>query len=130
MQIAYVDTSCLAAIAFSEPGWEAVAARMARFDILVASNLLEAELRSALVRNGCQVDPGALLATITWIHPDRALSPEYIRVLATGPLRGADLAHLACALYLSPQPAELAFVTLNVQQGAVAGAVGFPTDAA
>ncbi len=45
MRFAYVDTSCLVAIAFDEPGADKVAARLRRFERLFASNLLEAELR-------------------------------------------------------------------------------------
>jgi uncharacterized protein with PIN domain len=46
---AYVDTSCLVAIALAEPGWERTAATLDTFDRLVASNLLEAELPPAAI---------------------------------------------------------------------------------
>jgi len=52
VRLAYVDTSCLVAIAFEEPGADAVAARLLRFDRRFSSNLLEAELRSTLLREG------------------------------------------------------------------------------
>lgn len=48
MKLAYVDTSCLVAIAVAEPGARKVAGRLGRLDRLFSSNLLEAELRSAL----------------------------------------------------------------------------------
>jgi len=85
---------------------------------------LEAELRAALSREGV-ADDGSILGRLSWLLPDRPLSAEIGAVLAAGYLRGADLWHLACALYLSPDPRELAFVTLDQQQGAVAAALGF-----
>ncbi len=52
MRVAYVDTSCLVAMAFGERGGTAVARRLAGFEELVAANLLQAELRSVFVREG------------------------------------------------------------------------------
>ena len=48
--VAYVDTSCVVAIAFAERGAASLARRLRNFDEIVASDLLEAELRSAFVR--------------------------------------------------------------------------------
>lgn len=124
MNVAYVDTSCLVAIAFGERGGTALARRLTRFDELVASNLVEAELRSAFMREGIADNPDALKA-LTWIIPDRALHPEITRVLAAGYLRGADCWHLATALYLAETPGDLTFLTLDVRQQEVAGALGF-----
>ena len=95
MKLAYVDTSCLVAIAFDEPGAGEVARRLARFDRLLSSNLLEAELRSD-------------------------------RITSLGYLNGADLWHLACALFLAPQTGDLAFLTLDRRRGEVAVRLGFP----
>jgi hypothetical protein len=50
---------------------------------------------------------------------------EIDRVLAAGSLRGADLWHLACAVYVSGNPEELAFVSLDQRQREVAKALGF-----
>jgi uncharacterized protein with PIN domain len=47
MSLAYVDTSCLVAVVFDEPGAQELAIQLEGYDRLVASNLLEAELRSA-----------------------------------------------------------------------------------
>ena len=124
MPIAYVDTSCFAAIAFGEPGARAMARRLERFDALVSSNLLEAELRAACVRE--RVDPPtALLGRISWVVPDRPLSAEIVAVLKNGHVRGADCWHLASALYLAGDPATVAFVTLDDRQASVARALGF-----
>lgn len=124
MNAAYVDTSCLVAIAFAEPGYKALASRLDRFDQLFASNLLEAELRAAFRREKVTAD-GALLRSLSWVLPDRALTAEIESVLDAGQVRGADAWHLACALYLSPDPRELAFLTMDRQQARVAEALGF-----
>jgi predicted nucleic acid-binding protein len=125
MTVAFVDTSCLVAIAFSEPGAAELAARLREFDLLVGSNLLEAELRAVLAREEVSTDI-ELLERITWLIPDRPLSREITTVLGAGYLRGADLWHLACALFLSGSPRELPFLTLDERQGAVAHKLGFP----
>lgn len=126
MKVAYVDTSCLVAVAFGERGATAMARRLAAYDQLVAANLLEAELRSAYAREGVEPD-AALLGAVSWVIPDRPLGPELARVLNAGRLRGADSWHLAAALYLVEAPAQLAFLTLDHQQEAVARALGFQT---
>ncbi len=124
MKVAYVDTSCLVAIAFGERGATAVERRLAGFDALVASNLLEAELRAAFKREKADgVD--TLLELIEWISPERPLGNEIARVLSAGYVRGADCWHLATALYLSPDPGEISFVTLDERQREVAATLGF-----
>lgn len=127
MKLAYVDSSCLVAIAFGEPGYEEVVARLNRCERLFASNLLEAELRAALAREGAAGAEGDLLSGFTWIYPNRPLTAEYERILAAGTLKGADLWHVACALFLAPEPKELAFLSLDRPQKAVARALGFPS---
>lgn len=122
---AYVDTSCLVAIALGEPGSARVAARLGRYASVFASGLLEAELKAALRREAVTGDAGDVLPELGWIYPDRPLSSEIDRVLEAGHLRGADAWHLACALYLAPNGRELAFETLDERQRAVAVSLGF-----
>jgi hypothetical protein len=124
LKLAYVDTSCLVAIAFDEPGGRKVSGRLGRFDRLVSSNLLEVELRSALAREGL-FDAGPLLVGITWIYPNRPLTREFDRIIASGHLRGADLWHLACALFLAPDGKDVSFLTLDRRQEEVATRLGF-----
>ena len=126
MKVAYVDTSCLVAIAFGEKGATALRCRLEGFDELLSSNLLEAELRASFVRENVEPD-ASYLDSIVWILPDRPLSREMSVVLAAGCLRGADLWHLACALYVVDRPQEMSFVTLDCGQWAVAEALGFAT---
>jgi predicted nucleic acid-binding protein len=125
VNVAYVDSSCLVAIAFGEPEATRLSLRMRRLDRLFASNLLEAELRSALLREAVASPPDDLLSWITWVFPNRSLSPELRRVSQAGYLKGADLWHLAHALFLAPHAKELVFLTLDKQQAAVAKKLGF-----
>lgn len=121
---AYVDTSCLVAILFDEPGGKAAATRLGRFDELFASNLLEAELMSVCARERAEF-PSALTNSISWILPDRPLTAEISTVLAARYVRGADLWHLASALYLAEDASALAFMTLDDRQKDVARTLGF-----
>lgn len=66
-----------------------------------------------------------MLGRIEWVFPDRALTQEMERVLAAGRLRGADLWHVAHALYLAPEPGTMTFLTGDRRQREVAAAVGF-----
>ena len=124
MSVAYVDTSVLTAVVFDEPGAAAYARRLDEFSRLISSNLLEAELRAAFARENL-LYPERAVAGIEWILPRRPLAPEFATVLGTGYLRGADLWHVATALYVSPRPGSLWFATLDARQGTVAEALGF-----
>jgi PIN domain nuclease of toxin-antitoxin system len=124
--VAYVDSSCVTAVAFAEPGFRDVMARLSRFH-LISSNLLEAELLSSMAREEIAGNPGSLLAWIQWVLPKRTLSQELRKVLEIKAPRGADLWHLACALYMRRKFPDLAFLTLDRNQGDVAKELGFPT---
>ena len=126
MTAAYVDSSTLIAIAFTEPGGSPSWDLLSSFDELVSSNLLEAEVRSAFAREGRTFRwPEGI--EINWIFPDQTLGPELARVLAAGYLRGADLWHMAGALYSAGDSREMHFVTLDNRQHGVAEALGFLT---
>ncbi|MYE33076.1 MAG: type II toxin-antitoxin system VapC family toxin [Chloroflexi bacterium] len=126
MSVAYVDASALLAVAFGEPTRGAVERRLAQFTSVTSSNLLEAELRAGLSREGRVFDP-RLTRGITWVLPDRPLTPELVTVLGAGYLRGADLWHVAAALYAAPDPQVVTFVTLDRRQAEGAAALGFQT---
>ena len=125
MSAAYVDTSVLAGIAFGEPAAERFALALSRFDRLLSSNLLEAEIRAVFRREG-QAFEDDVIAGFEWVLPARPLSAELAAALSAGHLRGADLWHVATALYVAPQPDSLTFATLDAGQGRVASALGFP----
>ena len=124
MSVAYVDTSCLVAIAFDEPGSSDLATFLERFDELFSANLMEAELRATLAREAVATDT-ELLSRISWVLPDRPLSREISQALGAGYLRGADLWHVASALFLAPSSREIDFVTIDRRQRDVARRLGF-----
>ncbi len=124
MKAAYVDTSCLVAVAFGEEGGATLARRLETYDALFASNLLEAELRAVFAREAVAFDR-ELLNGVSWVLPDRPLGPEFEQVLAAGYVRGADLWHVATALYLAENPGEIDFLTLDTRQGEIAAKLGF-----
>ncbi len=124
MKVAYVDTSWLVAVAFDEPGGRKWGRTLAGYDVLVSANLLEAEFRSTLARE--EVEGGdPVLARLSWVLPDRPLTTEIERVLQVRYLRGADLWHVATALFLADDPGGLDFLTLDGSQAAAAEALGF-----
>jgi predicted nucleic acid-binding protein len=123
---AYVDTSCIVAAAFGEREAGVVTRRLARFDRVFSSPLLEAELYSALVREDREI-VDTWSTAIDYVIADRPLGPEVRRVLEAGYVRGAGCWHLATALYLAPDPGKLAFVTLDASQRTVARTLGFVT---
>jgi predicted nucleic acid-binding protein len=123
---AYIDTSCIVATAFGEKEAPAIARQLARYDRVVSSPLLEAELFSALLRERREVS-NAWSSAIEFVIVDRPLSAEVTRVLSAGYRRGADCWHLATALYVAPDPVQLSFITLDATQRKVARALGFKT---
>ena len=58
-------------------------------------------------------------------YVDTSLAPEVDAALSAGYLRGADLWHVACALYVARAPGDISFVTLDERQRVVAAALGF-----
>ncbi|MSP90708.1 MAG: PIN domain-containing protein [Myxococcales bacterium] len=122
---AYVDTSCLVAIALGEADADLWRARLAACDGLWSADLLNAELRATLHREGDDLEPEPLLQRIGWVRPNRRLDTELAKVLAQGYLRGADLHHVATALFLAPNPVNVQFLTCDGQQRKVAASLGF-----
>ena len=124
MSVAYVDSSVVVALEFEENGADESAERMDSFSEIHSSNLLEAEVRSAFAREYRRFDP-SILARIEWVFPSRSLATEMATVLQAGYLRGADLWHVAVALYIAQDPADICFLSLDQRQQAVAASLGF-----
>ena len=126
MDIAYVDASGLIAVSFNQPRGPEFERRLTAFTRLVASNFLEAEVSAAFANpeRGREYN-SAILAGIEWIYPERPLTQEIAATLAVGYLRGADLWHVAVALYAFPEPSEITFLTLDNRQRAVVATLGF-----
>ena len=127
MGVAYVDTSVLLAIAFGQHDPDALRRRLIEYTGLFSSILLEAEVRSAFVRTGRAFD-AHLLAGIEWVLPDRSLTQEIDAALRVGYLRGADLLHMATALYAAKGEEGMTFLTLDRRLQEVAQALGFECD--
>ena len=124
---AYVDGSALLAVAFEERDGPYIARRLAGFTTLLSSNLLEAEMRGAFVREGREFDVGRL-SRILWVFPDRSLGPEIAAALRVRYLRSSDLWHIATALYAArTRRTGLAFITLDHNQRDMAAGLGFVT---
>ena len=126
MTVAYVDTSALVAVALGERAGDAMAQRLNEFTSVMSSNLLEAELRSVYAREKRNFE-ATRLAGVEWVMPNRPLSPEIALVLDTVYMRGADLWHLATALFIAPDPGVMYFLTLDKRQHAAASILGFQT---
>jgi hypothetical protein len=129
VKVAYVDSSCLVAIVASEPGYLDVRARLSKFDKLFSSTLLEAEIRSVVLRKSITGGLGNVWAWLTWVVPKRRLTREINQVLGAGSPRGSDLWHLASAVFMreriGEQVSELSFLTLDGGQAEIARSLGF-----
>ena len=129
MKAAYIDTSFLLAILFGEPRSRALRGVLVGFGRAFASDLLVAEALAAAAREG--LDPTVVLPalrSVSLVLPQRSLEPEMAEVLRHGHLRGADLWHLACALFLADTArSDLAFLSRDKEQRRVARRLGFPT---
>lgn len=124
MKLAYIDSSCVVGIAFDEPSARGMAARLRGFDRLFSANLLEAEVRSAVARERVEGEADRLFSWITWVYPNRPLTREFLRIAPLGYLKGANLWHLACALFLVSATGNLSFLTLDKRQREVASQLG------
>jgi len=125
LKLAYVDTSCLVAVTFDEPGSRTLARSLEKYDRLLAANLLEAEFRATLLRENVSDEFDALLSWITWVYPNRPLTNEFQRISKIGYMRGADMWHLAHALFIAPDGKGLDFLTLDQRQSEVSVVLGF-----
>ena len=125
MRTAYVDSSCIVAVVFEEPAYPGLGARLEGYDVLFSSNLLEAEVRAAVQREEPGLRPDDILSWISWVHPDRPLTDEIGEVLKIGYLRGADLWHVASALFLQNAVGALEFLTLDQRQLEIVRTMGF-----
>lgn len=127
MANAYIDSSWLIAARLQKQDKKELA-RLEKYSALYSCELLLAEVFAFSRREG--IEPSKVIEAsqaVTWVMPDRSLRPEIEWVTSKSYIRGADLWHLACACYISPDPEDLAFLTLDVRQREIAYAIGFPT---
>lgn len=129
MTIAHIDGSPVIGVLFDEKGHESLIESVLVLDRVFSPNLLEAEVRAVTVRESIVADHfSKVLARIDWVLPDGPLSGEIDRALSAGYLRGADLWHLTCALYLKGEHAGARFLSLDRKQLEVARLLGFETN--
>lgn len=121
---AFLDSSAVVALFLGEPAMERVSAALGPVRRALATPLLEAEVRAVAAREQMPADAD-MFWWLSWIAPTRSLEPEISRVLEAGLLRGADCWHLAVALSITPDPADLIFLTLDERQRDVARTLGF-----
>jgi hypothetical protein len=125
-QVAYVDSSCMISIALGEPYHRELSSRLSHLEGLFSSNLLEADLRAAVAREGEKAGGVKdIVAWMNWVHPYRPLTPEFQRVLEVGLLKGSDLWHVACALFMRRKFPDIRFITTDGRQGEIARSLGF-----
>jgi predicted nucleic acid-binding protein len=126
MKVAYVDSSVLVGLMFGEDGAENLEKQLMKFDDLISSNLVEAEVLSAAVREGLPLEEAIqVIGTISLFFADSNLTGELQRVFEVDYIRGADAYHLACALSLDPRAEELYFCSLDKKQLDIAKSLGF-----
>lgn len=124
MSKVFLDSSSYLALALGQDRAEAVSDALFQVREVFAANLLAAEVAAALARHGAPM-PEDPYWWIQWVHPQASLEAEISRVLSAGMLRGADCWHLAVALSITPDPADLVFLTLDDRQREVARTLGF-----
>lgn len=129
MSAAYLDSSFLLAILLGESRARSLQGLAARFDDLLAGDLLVAEALATAAREDLELELlTPAIEGIDLVLPDRSLEPEMREVLQHGRLRGADLWHLACALYVAGDAREeLAFLSRDAPQRRLARRLGFAT---
>jgi len=129
LSAAYVDSSFAVAIVLGEPRARNLVRIVERFDEIVASDLLLAEVLSAAAREGVPLEAVLeALEDLSLVLPDRTLRAEIQEILALGRLRGADLWHLACAMFVAGEArSEVSFLSRDEPQRRLARRLGFPS---
>jgi hypothetical protein len=117
------------AIVLGEPEAPRLQRILAAQDRILTSDLSVAEALAAAMREGVDVDLlRPALSSVTLILPSRSLEEEMRWALEFGRLRGADLWHVACALFVAGSVrSDLTFLSRDAAQRTVARRLGFPT---
>lgn len=124
----YIDSSYVLAILFQEDSHKAASLRLSRSSRIYSSILLEAEVLSAIKRNGLNPeDADEIFSMVSFVDISKRLSHEIKLTLQKGYAKGADTLHLATALSLDPTAKQIAFLTLDKTQTKIAKQLGFVT---
>jgi hypothetical protein len=127
MKIAYLDTSLLIRMKFETPARREIR-KVEQYEAFFSSELLYAEAMAFGSRE--KLDASFVIRAIqgiSWILPDRPLAEEMQQIITYGYIRGADLWHLACARYFSPDPSQISLLTRDARQRKIAEEIGFDT---
>ena len=123
---AYVDSSVILTILFQESGWTRWKKIFSSFEDCLSSSLTEAEVLATALRENLDLHlAGKALQTVSLIFPERSLQKECLQILKNGYCHGADLWHVANALYLDPQASHLVFISADDRQRQIAHLAGF-----
>jgi len=127
MKVNYIDSSVLVAILLNEPSSEMARLTLAKESIIQSSSLIESEIISVCKREKVEFQlADSLLDSIDIVSPPSSIRPYIKDIIEYGYVRGADLQHLACALYLCGNtPKYITFWSFDVNQSRVAKKVGF-----
>jgi hypothetical protein len=87
---AYIDASAILGIAFGEPVAGTLDPRIAGFDAIYTTDLAEAEVLAAILREGLPSPERDPFGPLFLDSPESPPDPEISTVLAAGHLRGAD----------------------------------------
>ena len=124
MKWAYVDSSLIIATLFQDGPARSIKKLWLSADRFVSSYLLEVEVLSAATRERFAlelVEPE--LRKIGYVRT-HSLATESKVILGKGYLRGADLYHVATALWIQNKHTGLKFLSLDEKQLVVARKVG------
>lgn len=128
--IHYLDTSAWIAWKFGQTGQEKFLEIDFEKDTVIASPLLVSEYVAFLGREKLLTETRFEdeLGFIHWIYPSDPLFQESLECVRAYAVKGADLHHLATALWFSQDSRdELYFLTCDHQQEAAAKKLGFQT---
>ncbi len=117
MATVYVDTSALARILLDEPGAPAVEHGLGAYERLVASRLLQVELRRVGLRRDLVDGVGELLAEIALIPCEETILSA-AETLPPSTIATLDAVHLATAVRLSEAGQLDALMTYDKQLAA------------
>ena len=129
MSTAYLDSSFLLSMILNQTDSSGLRIVLSQYDRVVSGDLIVAECLSVARRESFDVDAVlAVLGSVDLVHPSRSLASEIRHALNEAYLRGADLWHVACALFVATDsPSTIAFLSRDRSQRRVASHLGFET---
>lgn len=129
MSTAYTDSSFFLSMILGQTDSSDLRVVFAGYDRVVSGDLIVAECLSLARREAMDVDAVlAALDSVSLVHPARSLATEIRQALDEAYLRGADVWHVACALFVAADTqSEIAFLSRDRSQRRVANHLGFQT---